>query len=149
MMYEFLKGPASKWRPYFDVLPDTFDSLMFWSDAELAELQASHVVNNIGKAEADQSFRSVILPLVREHPTIFPFPKTSASGGVDDETVLELAHRMASTIMAYSFDAADEPGDEGDDSSKSRPTKTMVPLADMLNADLEKRNVSMTSTALN
>ncbi|KAI9826886.1 MAG: hypothetical protein M1832_005825 [Thelocarpon impressellum] len=56
MMYEFLKGPDSRWKPYFDVLPDTFDTLMYWSDAELVELQASHVLHNIGKDEADESF---------------------------------------------------------------------------------------------
>lgn len=65
MIYEHLQGPRSKWKPYFDVLPETFDTLMFWSNAELSELQGSAVLQKIGKIEADKTFRKEILPRIQ------------------------------------------------------------------------------------
>ncbi|CRK48709.1 hypothetical protein BN1723_008156, partial [Verticillium longisporum] len=41
MLYEVLQGDASRWRPYFDILPQQFDTPIFWSDGELLELQGS------------------------------------------------------------------------------------------------------------
>jgi SET domain-containing protein 6 len=43
----------SKWTPYLAVLPKHLDSLVFWSEPELAELQASMVVNRIGREKAE------------------------------------------------------------------------------------------------
>ena len=43
MMYEYLQGEKSQWKPYFDVLPSSFDTPMFWSENELDQLQASHM----------------------------------------------------------------------------------------------------------
>jgi len=62
MMYE--SRSASPWRPYFDVLPSTFDSLMFWDDAELKELQGSAVVDKIGRQEAEALYRHTLLPVI-------------------------------------------------------------------------------------
>ncbi len=39
----------SAWKTYFKVLPHTFDTLMFWSQSELNELQASAVKDKVGK----------------------------------------------------------------------------------------------------
>jgi SET domain-containing protein 6 len=56
---------------------------------------------------------------------------------------------MATLIMAYAFDFEPEQEDEDwqDDTSEipSLP-KAMVPLADLLNADGDKNNVSNTET---
>ena len=35
---------SSFWRPYFDMLPQTSDALMFWTDLQLGELQSSESV---------------------------------------------------------------------------------------------------------
>lgn len=43
MMWEYL-NPQSTWRPYFDIMPTQFDSLMFWTESELAELKGSTIV---------------------------------------------------------------------------------------------------------
>jgi SET domain-containing protein 6 len=43
MMWES-KQPDSRWREYLDIMPTTFDSLMFWSPENLAELQGSTIV---------------------------------------------------------------------------------------------------------
>jgi len=150
LIYEHLKTPDTLWRPYFRVLPPEFDTLIFWSQAELAELQGSAVGQKIGKDEADKMFREHIVPILRNHPQLFPYP----SGIVSYEelraqsAVLAMAHTMATLIMAYGFDLEKDEGmrqidDEGfmsDDDEDDLP-KGMVPLADMLNADAEKNNV--------
>ncbi|KAL2127972.1 hypothetical protein VTI74DRAFT_9909 [Chaetomium olivicolor] len=139
MMYEYLQGDASTWKPYLDVLPATFDTPMFWSQGELSELQASAVVAKVGKEEADEMIKSKILPVIKAHQHIF-FPSGRA---LDDSQLLQLAHRMGSAIMAYAFDLEKDENDEADEDDEwveDREGKTMlgmVPMADMLNADAE------------
>lgn len=140
-MYEYLQGDASRWKPYLDVLPSTFDTPMFWSPADLSELQASALVAKVGKEEADRMIQTKILSVIRAHEHVF-FP--AGRQRLDDAQLLELAHRMGSTIMAYAFDLEkdDEGGDadEDDEWVEDREGKTMlgmVPMADMLNSDAE------------
>jgi SET domain-containing protein 6 len=119
--------PDSKWAPYFSVLPIELDSLVFWSASELAELQASAVVNKIGKRQAEDIFRDSISKVVPE--------------GIN----LEFFHQVASTIMAYAFDIPEGNQDEEDnaqvddlvDDEDEKTILAMIPLADMLNADAD------------
>ncbi|KAK7539123.1 hypothetical protein IWX49DRAFT_87337 [Phyllosticta citricarpa] len=148
MIYEYLRGSNGVWKPYFDVLPVSFDTLMFWSPDELANLQASAVTQKIGKAQADQMFRDTIIPLIRNHAGTF-FPD-GAGASVSDDELLALAHRMGSTIMAYAFDIeqdvagkdVDEDGYASEEEEADLP-KGLVPLADMLNADADKNNARL------
>lgn len=57
--------PSSPWRPYIDVLPASFNTLMYWTNDELSELQASAVVAKIGKQDADELFRDKLWPIVK------------------------------------------------------------------------------------
>ncbi|KAK3309254.1 uncharacterized protein B0T15DRAFT_483668 [Chaetomium strumarium] len=145
MIYEHLQGGASRWKPYLDILPSSFDTPMFWSPVELCELQASALVGKIGKAEADRMIQTKILPVIRAHEDVF---FALGSQRLDDAQLLELAHRFGSTIMAYAFDLEkdddDEKEAEGDEDAdewvEDREGKTMlgmVPMADLLNADAE------------
>ncbi|KAF6824787.1 set domain protein [Colletotrichum plurivorum] len=140
MIYEFLQGASSPWKPYFEVLPEKFDTLMFWDPSELEHLKGSSVLSKIGKEEADEMFRSRILSVVAANLTIF-YPEGSSPLGEDE--LLQLAHRMGSIIMAYAFDLEneEEPEQEDDDEwVEDREGKTMlgmVPMADILNADAE------------
>lgn len=145
MLYEYGRGSESNWKPYFDILPVTFDTLMYWSENELAELQASAVVKKIGKQEADQVLKDKIWPILHENPDVFDYPTRPSK-----EEVLEMAHWMGSLIMAYAFDIESsevkEPDEEGyatEDEDEDLP-KGMVPLADILNADADRNNVSCT-----
>ncbi|KAF5013437.1 hypothetical protein FDECE_549 [Fusarium decemcellulare] len=137
MMYEHLQGEKSPWKPYFDVLPSTFDTPMFWSDGELNQLQASHMRHKIGKADAENMFRKTLLPIIRNNAALFGAENQS------DEALIGIAHRMGSTIMAYAFDLEndeDEEEDEADGWVEDREGKSMmgmVPMADILNADAE------------
>lgn len=139
LMHELLRGDASPWRAYFDVLPTAFDTPMFWGDDELAELQASATRGKVGRESAEAMFRAAVVPVIRRHADLFP-----GSAGVSDDELIALAHRMGSTIMAYAFDLEgddDEEEPEGDDEwvedRQGKSTMGMVPMADILNADAE------------
>lgn len=141
MVYEYLQNDASAWKQYFDVLPSSFDTLMFWGDAEVAELQASAIKTKIGKQAADEMFTTKVLPVVHEHGDVF-YP--AGSNRLSNEQLLSLAHRMGSVIMAYAFDLEKDEDEEGEDETdewvqdkEGMISMGMVPMADMLNADAE------------
>ena len=142
MIYEDQKGTKSKWKAYFDILPETFDTLMYWSEKELDMLRGSAVVNKIGKEGANKMFYEQVIPVIRQREAAF-----QASELADDE-LLALCHRMGSTIMAYAFDLessanTEEDGWEEDSDSGEVQPKGMVPLADMLNADADRNNAKL------
>lgn len=146
IIYEYLRKDASPWFPYFEVLPTTFDTLMFWGPTELAELQGSAVVNKIGKSEAEETWKTTIIPFMRSRPSLFPvFPAEA------DSPFVQLAHMAGSLIMAYAFDLDQEDDDEDEanadengfvEDNEDEPAKGMVPFADLLNADADRNNVS-------
>ena len=149
VIYEYLKGTDSRWYPYFQILPTTFDTLMFWEENELQNLQASAVVNKIGKASAEESWNSSIIPLMLERPNLFPV--TGPDVATKSAELIRLAHLAGSLIMAYAFDIDrdDDQKANGDTTSEEEfeeddedePLKGMVPFADMLNADADRNNV--------
>ncbi|KAH9909685.1 SET domain-containing protein [Xylariomycetidae sp. FL2044] len=158
MIYEYLQGDKSKWKPYFDVLPTEFETLIWWSEQELQQLQASSIASKIGKEEADNMFRAKVLPVIAEHPDIF-YPEGSRQLGED--ALMNLAHRMGSTIMAYAFDLEnddeDADADNEDDWIEDKEGQLMmgmVPMADILNADasfnahINHGDDSLTATSL-
>jgi SET domain-containing protein 6 len=139
LIYEDFCRDSALWKPYLDVLPEKFDTLMFWNEDELEELQGSAVRQKIGKAEADKMFRAQLLPFLNKHQYVF---FRCGRSKPNDEELLAKAHRMSSAIMAYAFDLEkdEDEDDEGEDGwVEYREGKTlgMVPMADMLNADAE------------
>lgn len=159
MIYEFLQGDQSAWAPYFRVLPRNFDTLMFWSASELEELQGSAIVEKIGKQGAEESILESIAPIVRANPALFPPIDGVASydGDAGTQALLHLAHTMGSLIMAYAFDIEKPEDEEGDrdgedgyltDEEEEQSSKGMVPLADLLNADADRNNVSSVCSSI-
>jgi SET domain-containing protein 6 len=157
MIYEFLQGDASTWAPYFKVLPRSFDTLMFWSEEELAELQGSAVIDKIGKQGAEELILGSIAPIVRSNHALFPPIEGLASydGDAGTQVLLNLAHTMGSLIMAYAFDVEkpenedERDGEDGymTDEEEEQSFKGMVPLADILNADADRNNVGSSSNS--
>lgn len=92
LMYEYFIDDASPWKPYLDVLPNHFQTLMFWTDDELEELQASAVRQKIGKVEADLLFQSKLVPFLNQRRSIF---FTDAHSKPRDEELVALAHRVS------------------------------------------------------
>lgn len=173
LIHEHLRGAASPWRPYLDVLPASpadFRTPMFWAAPQLAALQASPVAAKVGRAEADDMIRTKIVPVVRAHEDVFYPPaqqeqeQQQQKQRLDEDELVQLAFRMGSVIMAYAFDLEkdeDEKDDENEDDDdgwvEDREGKTMlgmVPMADVLNADatfnahLEHGERALTATAL-
>ena len=149
MIYEDGKGEESAWWPYLNILPTEFDTLMYWSSTELAELQGSTVVNKIGKDQAETRFRNDLLPITQSDPALFGRHAALFVGPDAEANFLQIAHRMATLIMAYGFDLDSKyPFGEGsyeddeDEDLEKEFNKGMVPLADLLNADGELNNVS-------
>lgn len=149
MLYEYLQGEASRWKPYMDVLPRTFDTPIFWSQSELKELEGTCLSEEkIGKKESDDMLRTRILPTVLQNPGVFYL--TDATLLKEDE-LLALGHRMGSTIMAYAFDLENENEEveiEEEGWVEDRDGKTMlgmVPMADILNANADFNVCSLLS----
>ncbi|KAJ4374346.1 Ribosomal lysine N-methyltransferase 4 [Neocucurbitaria cava] len=141
MLYEFLQGEASRWKPYIDVLPEMFDTPIFWTDAELKELDGTCLTTEkIGKEESDNMLRSRILPVVLQNPSIF-YPEGAQH--LSENELLRLAHRMGSTIMAYAFDLENDPEQSEDEEEgwvedrEGQSMLGMVPMADILNANAD------------
>ena len=148
MMYEYLLGGQSQWKPYLEVLPESFDTPMFWTEEEVSHLQASSTVKKIGKSDAEEMFRTLLLPAIRANADVF-----GTGANYSDDELIRLAHRMGSTIMAYAFDLENEEAEENDEEDgwvEDRDGKSMmgmVPMADILNADAEF-NVSLPTLAI-
>lgn len=141
MLYEYLQGEASRWKTYLDILPQAFETPIFWTPDELKELEGTSLTTEkIGKKESDRMLRERILPIVTSHPDVFSPP---GAPRLNEDDLLSLAHRMGSTIMAYAFDLENEEEqseDEEDGWIEDRDGKSligMVPMADMLNANAE------------
>jgi SET domain-containing protein 6 len=140
LIYEYLHHATSPWRPYLDALPDEFDALMYWDALELRELQASAVIEKIGRDDAEQMFHEKLLPLINDHADIF-YPVGTPAWS--DEDLVKLAHRMGSIVTAYAFDLEREDEDDAEFEDGWIPdldglmSLGLVPMADMLNADGE------------
>ncbi|KAL5606603.1 hypothetical protein BROUX41_003001 [Berkeleyomyces rouxiae] len=141
MIYEYLRGAASPWAQYFTVMPTQFDTPMFWNSEELKELQTSPLLSRIGKDEAEAMFHRKIIPAINAHKDVF-YP--TGTPELTEQQIIDLAHRVGSTIMAYAFDLEGD-GDEDENMEEDgwvedHDGKTMlgmVPMADMMNADAE------------
>lgn len=148
IIYEYLRKELSPWHAYFQVLPNKFDSLMFWNADELKTLQASAVVDKIGKEGAEESWKETIIPVMLEHSDFFPVLGNTVTERTAE--LIKLAHMAGSLIMAYAFDidrdeeksGGEESGsEEFEEDDEDEPLKGMVPFADMLNADADRNNV--------
>ena len=149
MILEYRKKGDSKWSEYFKVLPQHLDTLIYWSPAELEELHGSAVVNKIGKEEAEQAFLEQLLPKMLEDSHFREIETTNATKPVNKSAFLEIAHRMASLVMAYAFDVErEEPQSEEYQGSEYTVdiVKSMIPLADVFNADGDLNNVCVATS---
>lgn len=135
ILYELSLGEQSKWAPYFKILPEEFHSLMFWKQEDLNSLYPSLVLGRVGKNKAEETFHKLV-------------PNGLMDLGISHLNIsLDLFHRVASTILSYSFDV--ERPDFNEDLEDDELVqydgyyKSMVALADLLNADTTLANANL------
>lgn len=146
LIYEWqVKKDVSKWKLYLDVLPINdpenykFDQLIFWSDEELEHLKASFITKRVGKDSAEA--------LLLKVKGIIASYGITALENISHEDL----HKAAALIMSYSFDVQrsdvleDDEDEEADESTiRTSPyIKSMLPLADTLNANTNLHNASL------
>ncbi|EWC45056.1 hypothetical protein DRE_06195 [Drechslerella stenobrocha 248] len=138
----------SKWRAYLDSLPREFDTLMYWTDDELRELEGSAVLGKIGKDESMIMYQAEIMVFAEAHREIFQ----------DVDMSLETFHRVGSWIMAFSSDFEkpvdenamnddDEDDDDDERFDSLNSDKVMVPFANLLPGDCALTNCEWTTSA--
>ncbi|MBW0461775.1 hypothetical protein O181_001490 [Austropuccinia psidii MF-1] len=138
MMWErvrskFQHTSLDNWGPYFQLMPENFDTLMFWSEDELDELKGSTILNKIGKKEAEADYENIIKPLIETRPDIFPIP----DGLTWDQCYgLSIYHIMGSLILSRSFHVKFENHPEGD----TLVNNDLQPYQDFDNESLDDQN---------
>ena len=125
-----------------------FNQLMFWTDAELKLLSPSLIVERVGKDVAEGVYEKLFPAYVSQQ---LQLPELA-------EVTLQTYNRVASIIMSYSFDVekfdpesngdSDEPMDmeNAEELLELNFFKSMIPLADTLNADTKLHNASLVYT---
>ena len=91
----------------------------------------SAIKGKIGKDEAEEMFRTTVLPIIERNADVFAM----SDERLDPRELVASAHRMASIIMAYAFDResgdkarnADDDGYETDEEEASQQ-KVMMPM---------------------
>ncbi|KAL6451332.1 RKM4 Ribosomal lysine N-methyltransferase 4 [Candida maltosa Xu316] len=150
LWYEFSihdKEGGSKWGDYLNVLPfkddKDFNQLVFWNEEEIKGLRPSYVVERIGMEKNRELFEDVCKVV-----------KELKIKELVDELSFEKFNKVASLIMSYSFDVEkvfhkeeqQEENDDEDDEEEEEVEylKSMVPLADTLNANTHLNNAILT-----
>lgn len=157
MMWERARGydqsipSQTSWRPYFEMMPTEFDTLMFWSDEELKELQASTVLETIGREEAEADYHQIVVPLIRSRPDLFPIPTSNQvkAWTWDDFYSLKVYHLMGSLALSRSFEVnvspqSDDHHDEGEEVDDEKSVEDQDE-----NGDVSMTAASASSTGLN
>lgn len=75
LMREKKLGDSSSWKPYIDILPDSTNSTIYWSEEELSELQGSQLLNTtLGVKElVANEFAKLEEEVIIPHKRLFPF----------------------------------------------------------------------------
>ena len=62
-----------------DILPENFDTPMFWNDEELTQLKGTEVLPRIGKKKSEEQYTQLLLPLITVSPIL---PLTQGKSGI-------------------------------------------------------------------
>lgn len=73
LLYEHDK-PDSLWRPYFDVLPSTFDTTLYWTDEELKALEGSDLghFSQSRNSMVKRGYERSVATVLQENTAVFP-----------------------------------------------------------------------------
>ncbi|KAF6763120.1 hypothetical protein DFP72DRAFT_874754 [Ephemerocybe angulata] len=120
MMWEAAQGPKSKWSEYMSILPTSFDTPMFWDEKDLAELQGTSIVSKLGKEDAEEEYKTKLVPALESRPDLFP------SSERETHYSFHAFHLMGSRILSRSFDVEKWQGDEDEDENEMHEANTSM-----------------------
>ncbi|KAI9830969.1 MAG: hypothetical protein M1826_004086 [Phylliscum demangeonii] len=124
-MYEYLRGPGSRWKPYFDAHPHTFNTVVS------------------GPRMSLQNFK----PALHAHVALFPAPSTPSTSdaprALSEAECIALCQRMRTIVLAYSFNLMKDDEDDNDStstaSSEDEDEGSLVTVSDHGTFDAEWR----------
>ncbi|KAI9219757.1 hypothetical protein BC828DRAFT_348983 [Blastocladiella britannica] len=128
VLYELAFRESSQWNAYFDILPASLETPLFWPESDLALLVGTDVPKRIAREESLSLYTNVILPAI-EHHVADPADRARFSP--------DLFLYAGSLLMAYGFSVGSLTGtghDSDDDDEEEDDMPILVPLADTLNA---------------
>ncbi|GHJ88587.1 hypothetical protein NliqN6_4989 [Naganishia liquefaciens] len=102
MMWEDAQGVRSKWYGYLRTLPERFDTPMFWSEEELKWLQGTDLLSKVGKASAEETYKTKIVPLLEKYPEVFTPDKSATHRQIKHFSVDDF-HVQGSRMLSRSF----------------------------------------------
>lgn len=169
MFYEiYILKDKSKWWPYFCVLPEKeeLNGLVLWSDDELNQLEPSYILSSVGKDQVKNMYEILVnfikeseYEILKDNLENLDWDTFLRLGSVilaysfdvgkevqpknDDksENGKENESKNISTLDKQGDD--DEEEEEEEEDIEIEMTKSMVPLADTLNADTKKCNSNL------
>ncbi|KAF9527317.1 hypothetical protein CPB83DRAFT_768637 [Crepidotus variabilis] len=136
LMWEAAKGPESRWAPYFDIMPIEFDTPMFWSNDELAELNGTAVADKIGKEQVEADYHQKVLPAMKSRSDLF------SPDAIPKYYSLEVYHLMGTRLLTRSFTIEQETDEEPATTSQAEDTITAGDIStenDHVDAPLEAK----------
>ncbi|KAK7692209.1 hypothetical protein QCA50_003833 [Cerrena zonata] len=137
MMWEESLQELSNWSGYLSILPSSFDTPMFWSEEELAELKGTAVVDKIGRGDAERDYHEKVTPAIRSRLDLFP-PNVH-----DKFFSVEQYHVMGSRILSRSFRVepwGKEEGEEDDEEEDGAEANTSTDNAMDVDELVERRH---------
>ena len=123
------------WGAYFDIMPTSFSTPMFWNEQDLTHLAGTSTADKIARDEAEADYHNKAVPFIRSLPAVFLDGVEEAQR--EEEMLkwysIETYHIMGSRILSRSFhvksrkkglegktvDMDDLDGDDDDDDDAS------------------------------
>ncbi|KAF8517662.1 hypothetical protein JB92DRAFT_2905584 [Gautieria morchelliformis] len=128
MLWEDHAGEHGFWAGYLNLLPDQFQTPMFWNTDDLEELRGTSIYDKVGRAEAEKDYYDKLLPALNSRPDIFP------AAAIDDYYCLQRYHIMGSRILSRSFHVERWRG-EDEDSDQDQSLAAAVDKSDEMDID--------------
>ncbi|KAK6159908.1 hypothetical protein DH2020_003289 [Rehmannia glutinosa] len=99
LLKERFKGEESKWKYYFDVLPEGTNSTIYWSEEELLEIQGTQLLSTTLGVKESRAFSRLRIKISSLSP--FGFAQINHSAKVTSE---DHAHEVRGPAGLFSWD---------------------------------------------
>lgn len=93
------------WEPYFDIMPTSFSTPMFWQEKDLQHLSGTSIADKIARDEAEADYHSKAIHFIRSLPSVFleGVAEEQREAELQQWYSIETYHVMGSRILSRSF----------------------------------------------